>query len=576
MRIEQGLLAGLLRSAAGWNAAYLVAAICAGGAAMLLPVTLGAAVDAALGGGTSPALLLCGVVVLGVLAEAATELLDARATTQGTAWLRHGLLGRILSFDLRGQHRFPQGDMLGRLLQSTAETARLVPSTVSAIVSLVTSLGGITALLLIDAWTGLTFLLGVPLVWLISRGFLNRAAVLTEDYQRVHGELADRFVGAMRGIRTIRACGTAEREAVRVLRPLAALRSSGERFWRMQRDAGWQLSLLAPLLHVGVIATAAHGVTTGRVSPGDLLAATGYLSLAFGVFRQVGVLAQFGQVHGSASRLRALLDGGGAPTGSASLPRGGGALRLRGICVAAEGRTVLDRIDLSIPAGSEVAIVGASGVGKSTLAAVAGGLLRPDAGTVDVDGIDLAEADPVELRRAIGYAFERPVLLGRTVREAVGYADQEIDGAAIESALRDSRADGFVARLPRRLDTPLPALHVSGGELQRLGLARAFCREPRVLILDDATSSVDVATERQITRALAARSGTKLIVAHRMSTAARADLVVWLKDGRVAAFGPHRELLDQPGYAERFGLPSPHDDRAPVTVTSAPGRGREE
>ncbi|MEV4969867.1 ABC transporter ATP-binding protein [Streptomyces scopuliridis] len=576
MRIEQRLLAGLLCSAAGWNAAYLAAAVCAAGTAMLLPVTIGAAVDAALGDGVSPALLLCGVVVLGVLAEAATELLDARATAQGTAWLRHGLLGRILSFDLRGQRRFPQGDLLSRLLQSTAETARLVPSIVGAIVSLITSLGGITALLLIDAWTGLTFLVGVPLVWLISRGFLRKATVLTADYQRVHGELADRFVGAMQGIRTIRACGTAEREAVRVLRPLAALRSSGERFWRMQRDASWHLSLLAPLLHVGVLTTAAHGVTTGRVSPGELLAAAGYLSLAFGIFRQAGVLAQFGQVRGSASRLRALLDVGAAPTGSGVLPRGGGALRLRGIRVATEGRTVLDSIDLTIPAGSEVAIVGASGVGKSTLAALAGGLLRPDIGTVDVDGMDLSQADPVELRKAIGYAFERPVLLGRTVREAIGYADRDIDDAAFGSALRDSRADGFVARLPQRLDTPLPELHVSGGELQRLGLARAFCREPRVLILDDATSSVDMATERQITRALAARSGTKLIVAHRMSTAARADLVVWLRDGRVAAFGPHRELLHRPGYAEGFGLPSAHDDGAPVTVASAPGRGREE
>ncbi|MEU5031450.1 ABC transporter ATP-binding protein [Streptomyces milbemycinicus] len=567
MRNERPLLAGLLRSTVGWNVAYLAAALCAAGAALLLPMTLGAAVDAALEGGASPVVRLCGVVAVGALAEAVTELLEARTTSQGTAWLRHGLLHRVLAFDLRQQHHFAQGDLLSRLLQSTTETARLVPATVSAAVSVVTSLGGIAALLLIDAWTGLTFLLGVPVVWLIAGGLMRRTTALAEDYQRTHAELADRFVEAIQGIRTIRACGTIEREAARILRPLAALRACGEQLWRMQRDAGWQISLLAPLLHVGVVATAGYGVAAGRVSAGQLLAITGYLTLAFGVFRQVGVLAQFGQVRGSAGRLRALLDDTPAATTVVPVEHGAGALRLRGVRVVAEGRTVLDGIDLTVPAGHEVAIVGASGVGKSTLAAVAGGLLHPDTGTVSLDGTDLAVADPAQLRRAVGYAFERPVLLGRTVREAIGYADEEVDDAAIDAALRDSRADGFVAGLPQRLDTPLQDLRLSGGELQRLGLARAFCRNATVLVLDDATSSVDVVTERQITRALAARPGTKLIVAHRMSTAAHADLVVWLRDGRVAGVGPHRELLEEPGYAEAFGMPPvPYDDKVPGTA----------
>ncbi|MEU5612721.1 ABC transporter ATP-binding protein [Streptomyces sparsogenes] len=567
MRNEPRLLAGLLRSAAGWNAAYLAAAVCAAGIALLIPAALGTAVDAALEGGASPIVRLCGVVVLGALAEAATELLEVRATSQGTAWLRHSLLHRVLSFDLRQQHRFAQGDLLSRLLQSTAETARLVPTAVGAAVSLVTSLGGIVALLLIDTWTGLTFLLGVPVVWLIAGGLMRRTTALVEDYQRTHAELADRFLEAIQGIRTIRACGTTEREATRVLRPLAALRAGGERLWRTQRDAGWQLSLLAPLLHVGVVATAAYGVAAGRVSAGELLATTGYLTLAFGVFRQVGVLAQFGHVRGSADRLRALLDEAPAPTPAVPVPPGTGVLRLRGVRVVNEGRTVLDGIDLTVAAGCEVAIVGASGVGKSTLAAVSGGLLRPDAGTVELDGTDIVAADPAQLRRAVRYAFERPVLLGRTVREAIGYADEEVDDAAIGAALRDSRAEGFVAGLPQGLDTPLRDLRLSGGELQRLGLARAFCRRARVLVLDDATSSVDVATERQITHALASRPGTKLIVAHRVSTAARADRVVWLRNGRVAGFGPHHELLKEPGYAEAFGrIPVPYDDGAPGTA----------
>ncbi|WP_143203904.1 ABC transporter ATP-binding protein [Streptomyces sp. CB02400] len=572
MRNEQRLLAGLLRSAAGQHTAYLAAAVCAAGSAMLLPATLGTAVDAALAGSTASLVPLCGVLLLGTMAEAATELLEAGATGQGTAWLRHSLLHRILSFDLRRQHRFARGDLLSRLLQSTAETARLIPATVAAVVSVVTSLGGIAALLLIDVWTGLTFLLGVPSIWLIAAGLMRRTTALAEDYQRTHAELADRYLEAVQGIRTIRACGTTEREAARVLRPLVPLRASGERLWRMQRDAGWHLSLLAPLLHVCVMATAGYQVAAGRISSGELLAISGYLTLAFGVFRQVGVLAQFGQVRGSARRLHAVSADDRDPAAVVPIPPGDGTLRMRGVRVVIEGRAVLDGVDLTVPAGREVAIVGASGMGKSTLAAVAGGLLSPDAGMVELDGTDLAVAEPAQLRQVVGYAFERPVLLGRTVREAVGYADEEIDDAAIGAALRDSRADGFVARLPQGLDTPLGSLRVSGGELQRLGLARAFCRETRVLILDDATSSVDVATERQITRALATRSGTKLIVAHRTSTAARADLVVWLEDGRVAGFGPHRELLRKPGYAEAFGSAAPYDDTGHDPATATTGR----
>ncbi|UCM88140.1 ABC transporter ATP-binding protein [Streptomyces marincola] len=549
------LLARLLRGTRALTALYLVAAAASAATALLLPAALAAAVNAAVGrtSATTPVVLTVLLLAIAALAEVAAELAQVRTSTRGAAWLRHDLLRHMVRLDLRGQRRFPAGDVLSRLLQSTSQTANLVPTVVGGLMSGLVSVGAIAALFLIDPGSGLIFLLGAPVVWLVAKGFFHRTTALTEGYQRAHGELAGRFLEAVRGIRTIRAAGTADRETERVLEPLPRLRLHGERFWLAQRDAGWRISLVVPVLQIGVLATAGHGVASGRLAPGDLLAVTGYLGQAFGVFAQIGVIASLGQVRGSANRIREVLAAPPAPSGSRAFPPGGGALRLSGVRVLADGKPLLDGVDAELPAGSEVAVVGESGTGKSTLAALAGGLLHPDAGTVTLDGVDLAAADPAALRREIACAFERPVLLGATVRDAIGYGDEPVDGTALARGLRDSGAREFVSKLPRQLDTPLGDLRASGGEYQRLGLARAFCRNARLLVLDDATSSVDVITERRIARALRNHPATRLVVTHRVSTAARADLVLWLHEGSVAAVGPHSELLALPGYAALFG-----------------------
>ncbi|HEX6355298.1 ABC transporter ATP-binding protein [Actinophytocola sp.] len=538
------------------SAAYAAVRVLDAACAIALPATLASAVDAALGRvPTATALVwLCVVLVAATTAELVAELVEVRVVTAATAGLRRRIVDHVLRLDLRGQRRFPDGDLLSRLLEGTTETGRAVPVAAGAAVSGLTSIAGIVALLVIDLWTGLVFLAGAPLVLLLANGFLRRVTVLTQDYQRIQGELATRLLGAIRGIRTVRAAGTVNREVDRVLAPLPALRASGRAFWLAQRDIGWRLSLIAPALQVGVLATAGYGVWAGRVSPGALIAVGSYLGYAMGVLRQLGVLGQFGRVRGSAQRVAEALDIVPASSGTARFPASGrGAVRMRGIQLVIDGHVVLDDIDLDVPAGASVAVVGVSGTGKSSLAAIAGGLLQPDAGTVTIDGVDLAVADPDELPRAVAHAFERPVLLGDTVGDAITFGDHPTGQDAVTEALRASDAAEFVARLPQRLDTPVDTLHASGGEYQRLGLARAFSREPRLLVLDDALSSVDTITERRITGALGRQRATRIVVTARISTASNADLVVWLHDGRVAATGPHQTLLAEPGYRELFG-----------------------
>jgi ATP-binding cassette subfamily B protein len=207
-----------------------------------------------------------------------------------------------------------------------------------------------------------------------------------------------------------------------------------------------------------------------------------------------------------------------------------------------------------VPSGTAVAVVGRSGAGKTTLALLAGRLIDPDLGEVRLGGRPLPALDRHVLRRQVGYAFERPELLGDTIAECVGYGRPESGPPVLRKAARLVRADEFVSRLPRGYETPLADAPMSGGERQRLGLARALLQGQRLLILDDATSSLDVATEALVSTALTdhADERTRLVIAHRAATAARADAVAWLEGGRIRALAPHRVLWADPQYRALF------------------------
>ena len=218
-----------------------------------------------------------------------------------------------------------------------------------------------------------------------------------------------------------------------------------------------------------------------------------------------------------------------------------------------------------MPAGAAVALVGRSGAGKSTLAWLAGRLADPDAGTVLLDGTDLREFTKAALREAVVYAFERPELLGDTPGDVIGFGFRRPDDAQVRAAAGQAQAAAFLARLPRQMSTSLDRTPLSGGEVQRLGLARAFAHADaaRLLVLDDATSSLDTVTEMLVARAVTDElSGlTRLIVAHRAATAARADLVAWLDGGRIRALAPHAELWADREYRANFAAGGP-DGRA--------------
>ncbi|MCP3803393.1 ABC transporter ATP-binding protein/permease [Allokutzneria sp. A3M-2-11 16] len=546
------LLLGTLRSAGWYGTGLALVALVEVSTALALPMAVATAVDTLTG---SAMVVVAVLLAAATVAEMAGVVLEKRAEAHGALRLRRSLLSRVLGFDLGTARRFTTGDLVSRTLQSTTAAATVTMTAVSLYASLLTSVGGVIALVLIDVWLGVVLLALVPAVFLFSGWLTRQLSANTERYQGVFADLLARLEDSLRGARTIRASGTVERETDRVLAVLPRLSAEGREFWRVQEKAIWRANLVMPLLQVAVLAVAGHAALLGRITPGEFLAVQGYFGFATEVFRQNVMLARLARAQGSAERVAEVLGQPLPPSGPAPLAPGPGSLSLRGIRVDRDGHRVLDGVDLDIPAGSTVALVGPSGSGKSTLAEVAGGLLHPDSGAVSVDGQRLDELRREDVRGAIAYAFERPHLLGETVADAVGYADQPPPRDRLVAALRTSRAEDFVNRLPKGSRTPLARLRLSGGELQRLGLARAVWREARIVVFDDATSSVDTATEADITAALgrALTTRTRLVLAHRLGTAAQADIVAWLDRGRLRGFAPHHELLREPDYRAVFG-----------------------
>ncbi|MEU3184037.1 ABC transporter ATP-binding protein [Streptomyces sp. NPDC006923] len=578
-----GLLLGAARHSAGRTAAVFVCSALSAGASLAQPAVLGHALDLLLDRERAAGswVVLCAVVVSAeVLLDSLVALLSGTTDARSTAWLRVRALARFLAAPPEHGARFSPGEVAARLSANATEAGTAPVTGAALAASLLAPAGAVVALFLIDPWTAVTFLAGLPLLVLVLRAFAGDSSDSVTRYQRVQSDIAARLVEALGGARTIAAAGTVERDRSRVLAPLPKLGVQGRRMWKVHGRAVARAGVLMPLLTTAVLAVGGTRLAAGRISVGELLAASRYAALAAGVGAVAGLLGSLVRSRSAARRTAELVALPSMTYGEGSLPPdGNGTLELRGVRVVRDGRCLLTDVDLEIPGGVSAAVVGHSGAGKSTLAAVAGRLTDPDEGRVLLDGVPLETVEQGRLRREVGYAFERPVLFGDTIGEALSWGAERAPACRMRSAARAASADAFVRLLPRGYETPPADAPLSGGELQRLGLARAFAHAGRLLILDDATSSLDTVTEHQVDRALArdVRAGTRLIVAHRLSSAVRADLVIWLEAGRVRAVGPHADLWRFPGYRAVFAVPgtapAAPGDRAGGLVPSATGPG---
>jgi ATP-binding cassette subfamily B protein len=592
------LLLGAARQGGRWLALLGAASLAGAAAQVLLPAAVGHAIDAILAGNATAGnrgagnrgdpLAACAILVAVIVGcGAVTDLATGISGATATARLRRLLVGHVVAVGPRlltsaatstttttstsgnsnSSTDFSAGDTVSRVVAGAADAGTAPASVLLAAVALIPPLGSVIALGLIDPWLVAAFAVGFPALAVILRTLVRDSSSVSAGYGRAQGAIAARLLDAIAGVRTIAAAGTQARERERVLAPLPLLREHGFASWRVQARAAAQSMAIAPALQVIVVAVAGVELARHRITAGDLVAAGQYAVLAVGIGASVGLASRLGRARGGARRAAELLarpcprygtrvlPAGQDPTGHG--PAGRGELRMSGITVRHGGQAVLRYLDLTVPPGAAVAVVGRSGAGKSTLARLAGRLADPDAGTVFLDGIDLREFTKASLRESVVYAFERPELVGATPHDVIGFGCRRPDDAQVLVAAGQAQATAFLARLPRQLSTSLDDAPLSGGEVQRLGLARAFAHAgaARLLVLDDATSSLDTVTEMLVARAITSElSGlTRLIVAHRATTAARADLVAWLDGGRIRALAPHDDLWADREYRAIFG-----------------------
>jgi len=320
---------------------------------------------------------------------------------------------------------------------------------------------------------------------------------------------------------------------------------------------------LAVILLVG-----GRQVIDGRLSLGDFAAFYTYLLMLIGPMRSLGLALGMAQrATASGARLFELLDRAPrltSPAGAPPLPPGGGRVELSGVTFQYESaqRPALSDVDLVVEAGTTVALVGATGSGKTTLVQLLPRLYDVTEGSVRIDGADVREVELRSLRHAISVVDDDPFLFSASVHENIAYGRPDAGREEVERAAQRAQAADFIAELPSGYGTRIGerGLTLSGGQRQRIAIARALLSDPRILILDDATSSVDASTEQAIKTALreVMAGRTTFVIAHRLSTIALADDIVVLEQGRIAARGTHAELLHRsPLYAEiaAKGLP---------------------
>ncbi|THA50348.1 ABC transporter ATP-binding protein [Streptomyces sp. A1136] len=552
-------------------------AVAAALTALVEPAVLGHALDLLLRrdpAGGAWTLVCAAVISAEVLLDALTTRLTGQVNGRSTAWLRRRGLTALLRASPHHAARHSPGDLTARLTAHATEAGTGPAAAAAGVASLLPPLGGLVALFLIDTWTALAFLAGLPVLFWLLRSFARDSGSSVTRYQEVQLGMAARLVEALAGARTIAAAGTVGRERARVLRDLPELDAQGRRMWRVYGGTTARTSALMPLLLYVVLAVGGLRLVAGALGVGELLAAVRYAGLAAGIGAVTGRVAAVVRARAAAGRTAAVFDLPELRCGVGELSADGpGRLELDGVRVVREGRIVLDGIDLVVPGGATLAVVGRSGAGKSLLAAVAGRLTDPDRGRVLLDGVPLEELSVAALRREVGHAFDRPALVGKSVADAIAFGRGPAPTREeVRAAARAAGAEPFVLRLPDGYDTALADAPLSGGEVQRLGLARAFLRAGRLLVLDDATSSLDTLTAREVERALArcVGGGTRIVVAHRVSAAARADLVVWLEDGRIRAAGVHADLWRDPAYRAVFAVePGPGRQEGPRRESAA-------
>ncbi len=524
----------------------------------------------------APALVLLGLGVAEAALFWVRRVLAARPAMRVEASMRAALYERLQKLPVSFHDRWPAGQLMSRAVSDLSTVRRfLYFGLVFLVVNVATFVIGVGILLFLSVQLGLIVAaLAIPLV-LLSFSYESRYQILARGSQDQVGDLATVVEESVLGIRILKAFGRSAHLGELFLRQARDLRDTELKKARVI-SVLWAVIIALPEIALGIaLVLGIRDVAHGTMSAGVLVAFFGTaLGLRWPIDSIGWLLAMANDTAAASARYFEVMDSPltvTSPEYPTSPPRSAGHLVLQDVqfkfadAQSRSGRPaeLLRGVDLELRPGETVAIVGATGSGKTTLTSLINRLYDVTGGSVILDGVDIRDLDLEVLRSRVSVAFEEATLFSASVRENVLLGKPDGSDDEVRAALSIAQAD-FVDELPWGLDTRIgeQGLSLSGGQRQRLALARAVVGSPAVLVMDDPLSALDIHTEAEVERALRAALGstTALVVAHRASTVMLADRVALLERGRITAVGTHSELMAAvPAYGD---LLASRDDQA--------------
>jgi ATP-binding cassette, subfamily B, bacterial len=496
------------------------------------------------------------IVVLGAIRAvlmAARRLISGRQALAVEMDMRQGLYSHLVRLSFGFYDRHQTGQLMSRATVDLQGVRFFLGYGLIFFFQNVLTVLSVTVVLFFFEWQLALIVLAVmPILIALAYRYSHVAHPTLRDVQQKLADVATVAEENIVGVHVVKSFAQEPQES-------AKFHARSEDVFRQTLRANRQRALYVPfiswvpmLAQAAVLLIGARMVTSGQLTVGGFVAFNLYLGMLVMPLRSLGMwIGQAQRATASGERIFEIMD---EPEeiadrpGAVGLPAGGGHLRFENVRFEyLEGRPVLDGVELDVAPGKTIALIGQTGAGKTTLTSLVPRFYDVTEGRVTVDGTDVRDIELTALRHAIGVISQDPFLFSASVRENITFGAPDLDDAEVERIARLAQAHEFVEQLPDGYDTVIGerGITLSGGQRQRLAIARALAVDPRILILDDATASVDATTEARIRLGLreAMENRTTLIIAHRLSTIALADEVVVLDEGRIAARGTHDELL---------------------------------
>jgi ATP-binding cassette, subfamily B, multidrug efflux pump len=537
---------------------------------LVTPSIIQAVIDQGLGGRDSTLLAQAGLLIIGVGVLRSGFNFGKRYLAE---WLinrtgydfRNGLYDKIQRLPFTFHDQAQTGQLMSRCTEDVGALSRFVGSAALDLIQVTLLLTGIIVLLFRSSLT-LTLISLVPLLALTAVTF-KLGRTISPLFLRIDQALGDVSAAVqenLTGVQVVRAFAREQHEAQK-------FEVANRKLWHARVRVVSTWGLYMPTMTILVMAATGlilwfggRMVLAGTLSLGELVAFNAYLLLLAGPVQQLGVVVNAaGEAVAGGERIFEVIDlpeDIQSPANPAPLPPLTGRVEFDHVSFAYQGhKPALHDIHFEARPNQVIALIGPTGSGKTSLVNLIPRFYDVTSGSVRVDGCDVRTVDLKELRAQIGLVLQTSLLFSTTIRDNIAFGRLEASDEAVVAAARAARAHDFITALPGGYDTVVGerGVTLSGGQRQRLAIARALLMDPRLLILDDATSSVDTQTEYLIQQALdeLMRNRTTFVIAQRLSTVKRADLILVLRDGRIVQRGKHTDLVQVPGlYQDIYNL----------------------